>query len=117
MDGLATGRPSERSGRQFLWRLQLSKYFPALAPWSRIIARMGFISHLFWPWGMFVQLAALVHFFRRRPEWYWFYVILIGGALGSVIYIFAEVVPDFDLARASIQRYGRGARISTGEAA
>jgi len=77
---------------------------------------MGFISHLFWPWGMFVQLAALVHFFRRRPEWYWFYVILIGGALGSVIYIFAEVVPDFDLARAGIQRYGRRSRIATAEA-
>jgi len=77
---------------------------------------MGLISHLFWPWGMFVQLAALVHFFRRRPEWYWFYIILIGGALGSVIYIFAEVVPDFDLARASIQRYGRGSRVATAEA-
>ena len=78
---------------------------------------MWFISHLFWPWGMFVQLLALVHFFRRRPEWYWFYVILIGGALGSVIYIFAEVVPDFDLARAGIQRYGRGSRIAIAEAA
>ena len=77
---------------------------------------MGFVSHLFWPWGMFVQLAALVHFFRRRPEWYWFYVILIGGALGSVIYIFAEVVPDLDLARAGIQRYGRRSRIAVVEA-
>jgi hypothetical protein len=65
---------------------------------------------------MFVQLAALVHFFRRRPEWYWFYVILIGGALDSVIYFFAEVVPDFDLARASIQRYGRRSRIAIAEA-
>jgi hypothetical protein len=100
----------------FLSRLQLLKYFTALAPCSRIIAGMGFISHLFWPWGMFVQLAALVHFFRRRPEWYWFYAILIGGALGSAIYIFAEVVPDFDLARASIQRYGRRSRIATAEA-
>jgi hypothetical protein len=76
----------------------------------------GFISHLFWPWGMFAQLAALVHYFRRRPEWYWLYVILIGGALGSLIYFFAEVVPDFGLARASFQRYGRRSRIATVEA-
>jgi hypothetical protein len=65
---------------------------------------------------MFVQLAALVHFFRRRPEWYWFYIILIGGALGSAIYIFAEVVPDFDLARSSFQRYGRRSGIGLAEA-
>jgi hypothetical protein len=77
---------------------------------------MGFISQLFWPWGMFVQLGALVHFFRRRPEWYWFYVILIGGVLGSAIYIFAEVIPDFGLARASIQRYGSRSRIAKAEA-
>ena len=77
---------------------------------------LGFISHLFWPWGMFVQIGALVHFFRRRPEWYWFYVILIGGALGSAIYIVAEVLPDFGLARASFQRYSRRSRIATVEA-
>ena len=65
---------------------------------------------------MFVQIGALIHFFRRRPEWYWFYVILIGGALGSAIYILAEVIPDFDLARASFQRYSRRSRIATVEA-
>jgi hypothetical protein len=77
---------------------------------------MWFFSHLFWPWGMFVQIAALVHFFRRRPEWYWFYIILIGGALGSAIYIVAEVVPDLGLARQGFQRFARGSRIATVEA-
>jgi hypothetical protein len=65
---------------------------------------------------MFVQIGALIHFFRRRPEWYWFYVILIGGALGSAIYILAEVIPDFGLARARFQRFGRRSRIATVEA-
>jgi hypothetical protein len=65
---------------------------------------------------MFLQLAAAIHFFKRRPEWYWFYVILIGGALGAAVYIVAEVVPDFGLARAGFQRYGRRGRISTVEA-
>jgi hypothetical protein len=53
----------------------------------------------------------------RRPEWYWFYVILIGGALGAAIYIVVEVVPDFGMARARFQRYGRRSRISVVEAA
>lgn len=77
---------------------------------------MGFVSHLFWPWGMFVQIAALVHFFKRRPEWYWFYIILIGGALGAAVYIVAEVVPDFGIARQGLQRYGSRSRIAVLEA-
>lgn len=77
---------------------------------------MWFVSHLFWPWGMFVQLAALIHFFRRRPEWFWFWVILIGGALGSAIYIVVEMVPDVGLARQGLQRYGRRSRIAVVEA-
>ena len=77
---------------------------------------MGFVSHLFWPWGMFVQLGALIHFFRRRPAWLWFWVILIGGALGSAIYIVVEVVPDAGLARQGLQRYSRRSRIGVVEA-
>ena len=77
---------------------------------------MGFISHLFWPWGMIVQVAAIVHFFKRRPEWYWFYIILIGGALGAAAYIIAEMIPDLGLARAGFQRYGRRSRIGLVEA-
>lgn len=77
---------------------------------------MGFVSHLFWPWGMFVQIAALIHFFKRRPAWYWFYVVLIGGLLGSAVYIVAEIIPDAGLARQGFQRYGRRSRIATVEA-
>jgi hypothetical protein len=77
---------------------------------------LGFVSHLFWPWGFVVQVLALIHFFRRRPEWYWFYVILFFGALGSAVYIVAEVVPDFGLARQSFQRFSRGSRVATVEA-
>ena len=63
-----------------------------------------------------MQVLALIHFFRRRPEWYWFYVILFFGALGSAVYIVAEVVPDFGLARQSFQRFSRGSRVATVEA-
>ncbi|HKQ86807.1 MAG TPA: tetratricopeptide repeat protein [Candidatus Acidoferrales bacterium] len=77
---------------------------------------MSFVSHLFWPWGMFVQIAALIHFFKRRPEWYWFWVILFFGAVGSAVYIVAEVIPDAGLARQGFQRYGRRSRIAVVEA-
>lgn len=76
---------------------------------------MGF-SNLFYPWGFILQLLALIHFFRRRPDGYWFFVILFFGALGSAVYFVAEVVPDFDLLRASFRRASRRRRIKELEA-
>ena len=72
---------------------------------------MGF-SHLFWPWGFVLQALALIHFFRRRPEGYWFFVIMFLGALGALVYFVIEVVPDVDLLRATFQRRGRKRRIA-----
>jgi hypothetical protein len=71
---------------------------------------------LFYPWGFILQLAALVHFFRRRPEGYWFFVILFFGALGALVYFIAEVVPDFGLLRAQFHRAGRKRRLKELEA-
>ena len=58
---------------------------------------MGFLTHLFYPWGLILQGLALLHFFRRRPDTYWVYIILFGGAIGAAIYIVAEVIPDAGL--------------------
>ena len=52
------------------------------------------LSHLFYPWGFIVQGLAIVHFVRRRPENYWFYIIFFGGFLGAGVYIVAEVLPS-----------------------
>jgi hypothetical protein len=60
---------------------------------------LGLYSFLF-PWNFILQGIAIVHFIRRRPETYWLYVILIGGSLGAIIYIFVEVLPDLGLLRA-----------------
>jgi hypothetical protein len=70
------------------------------------------LSHLFWPWGFVLQALALVHFFRRRPEGYWFFVIMFLGAVGALIYFVVEVVPDFDLLRAVFQRRARRGRLA-----
>jgi hypothetical protein len=69
------------------------------------------LSHLFYPWGFILQGLAILHFVRRRPENYWFYVIFFGGFLGAGVYILAEVLPDLGLLRGVFQKFGRKSRI------
>jgi hypothetical protein len=77
---------------------------------------MGFIG-LFYPWGMLLQAMALVHFVRRRPDTFWLWIILIGGGLGALVYIAAEVVPDAGLLRVPLSGFPRRRRIRHLEAA
>jgi len=72
---------------------------------------MFWLNHLFYPWGFVVQIFAIVHFVRRRPENYWFYVIFFLGWLGAAVYIVAEVIPDLGLLRGVFQGFGRRSRI------
>src|SRR6266699_593452 len=71
------------------------------------------LSYLFYPWGFIVQILAIVHFVRRRPENYWFYIIFFGGLLGASVYILAGVLPDMTLLRGVWQGFGRRSRIQT----
>ena len=66
---------------------------------------MGFIG-LFYPWGVILQAVAILHFVRRRPDNYWLWIILIGGGLGALVYIVAEVMPDASLSAARVRRHG-----------
>ena len=72
---------------------------------------MGFLSHLFYPWGLILQGLAIVHFIRRRPDTFWIYVILFLGPIGALVYLFAEALPDIGLARHSFQGFSRRKRI------
>src|SRR5882724_4275250 len=69
------------------------------------------LSHLFYPWGFIVQIVALIHFVRRRPEGYWLYIILIGGFVGSAAYLVVEAAPDLGLLRGVFHGFGRRTRI------
>jgi len=69
------------------------------------------LSHFFYPWGFLLQGLAIVHFIRRRPENYWFYVIFFLGPPGAAIYILAEVLPDLGLLRGFFQGFGRRSRV------
>lgn len=69
------------------------------------------LRQLFYPWGFLVQIVALVHFVRRRPDGYWLYIILFGGFIGASAYIAVEVLPDAGLLRGVFQGFGRRSRI------
>jgi hypothetical protein len=69
------------------------------------------LSYLFYPWGIFVQIVAMIHFFRRRPENYWFYIIIFGGFIGAAAYLVVEAIPDLGLLRGTFQGFGRRSRI------
>ena len=77
---------------------------------------MGAFGHLFYPWGLVVQGIALWHFVRRRPESYWFYVILFGGVLGAGVYVVAEMIPDLGLLGGVFRGFGRRSQIGNLEA-
>ena len=78
---------------------------------------MGFLSHLFYPWGLILQGLAIIHFIRRRPDTWWLYVILFLGPIGAAVYLFAEALPDIGLVRHSFKGFSRRKRIAQLEAA
>jgi hypothetical protein len=66
---------------------------------------------IFYPYGIILQVLAVIHFIRRRPDTYWLWIILVFGGLGALAYIFIEVIPDFGLLRSSFQVFPRRKRI------
>ena len=48
---------------------------------------------------------------RRRPDTYWIFIIIFGGALGALVYLVIEAVPDRELFADSFQLFGRRKRI------
>ena len=73
---------------------------------------MGLLTHLFYPWGLLLQAAAIIHFIRRRPDTYWLYIILFLGPIGAIVYLFAEVFPDVGLLNQSFKGISRRKRIA-----
>ena len=79
---------------------------------------MGFLIHfIFTWWGLLLEALALIHFFRRRPDMWWLFVIIFLGPLGAVIYLFIEAAPDLSfLSRQSARGFSRRKRIRELEA-
>jgi len=62
-------------------------------------------------WSFALQAVAIIHFIRRRPNFYWLWVILFMSWLGALVYIAIEVIPDAGLLRDSFQVFPRRRRI------
>jgi hypothetical protein len=69
------------------------------------------------PWGLILQAVAIIHFIRRRPDWFWLLVIILGGGLGALIYLLIEGVPDLGLLKDSFKGFSRRKRINELQAA
>lgn len=57
---------------------------------------LAMISHIFsfgFP-GLLLMGLALIHYFRRQPAGYWFFVIVFLGPLGAAIYLAIEALPE-----------------------
>ena len=63
-------------------------------------------------YGFILQIAAVVHWARRRPAFFWLWIILIGGAIGALAYFLVEGMPDFDHLRTSLKGPSRRKRIA-----
>jgi hypothetical protein len=75
---------------------------------------LGLFYH---PYGIVLQVLAVVHFVRRRPDTYWLWIILMFGGVGALAYIALEVIPDAGLLRGAFQVFPRRKRIKALEAA
>ncbi len=58
-------------------------------------------------YGAILQLLALVHFVRRRPETWWIFVIIFGGGPGALVYLAVEALPDRELFAGRLDRWKR----------
>lgn len=74
---------------------------------------MGFLfNFIFTWWGLLLEVLALVHFIRRRPDVWWLFVIIFLGPLGAIIYLLIEAAPDTrELGGQSFRGFSRRKRI------
>lgn len=70
----------------------------------------------FFGYGAILQLIALVHFARRRPDGYWIWIIFFGGGIGAAAYLLAEALPTLGGMRHSMGGFSRRKRIRMLEA-
>lgn len=64
----------------------------------------------FFGWGFILQIAAVIHWARRRPDTFWLWIIIIGGPIGALAYFVVE--GDFSGVRHSFKAPSRRRRIA-----
>ena len=75
----------------------------------------SFLFFAFSWWAILLRVVAIVHFIRRRPNFFWLWIILMHW-MGALVYIAVEVLPDAGLLRSSFKVFPRRRRIRELEA-
>ena len=70
----------------------------------------SFLLFAFSWWSILLRVVAIIHFIRRRPNFFWLWVILFHW-VGALVYILVEVIPDAPLLRGTFQVFPRRRRI------
>jgi hypothetical protein len=70
----------------------------------------SFFGTLF-AYGFLLQIAAVIHWSRKRPDTFWLWIIIIGGFIGALAYFLIEGMPDFANIGRRLQGPGRRKRI------
>lgn len=78
---------------------------------------MEFLSLLIYPLGLVLEVVAIIHFIKRRPQMYWIYVIVFLGPLGATIYLVMEALPEIAMFNQMLSGIPRRRRIAELEAA
>jgi len=78
---------------------------------------MEFLLYLLSPLGLLLEVVAIVHYYRNRPQMYWLYVIIFLGPLGATFYLGVEALPDFLAMIQSFRGVPRQRRVTELEAA
>jgi hypothetical protein len=84
---------------------------------SGIFSVLGHLFPSWWAYVLIFQILAIVHLIRRGGSFYWIWLIMGMGWIGTLIYFVVEVIPDFSLLRDSFARYGRRSLIQRVETA
>ena len=72
---------------------------------------MSLLQHFGYPYSLVLQAMALIHFYRRRPDNYWIWIILMLGPLGALAYLCVEALPDTRLLVGTFKVFPRRKRI------
>ena len=73
---------------------------------------MGMLNYLLYPLGLVLEVLAIIHFIRRRPETFWLYIIVFLGPVGCLVYLCVVAAPDLGLFTNSFSGMNRRKRIS-----
>ena len=78
---------------------------------ARHLQPMGMLNYLLYPFGLALEILAIVHFIRRRPDMFWIYIIVFLGPVGCLVYLFVVALPDLGLLNNSFRGISRRKRI------